>query len=252
MSLLNNAVEKLHVIRVRLYPNYLQSTGVEGEYIARTNSEASLSIEQVCAALKNRGGYTGNFEELQENIRQFFDEAAYQLCDGFAVNMKYFSIHPNISGTFNSVSEARDSKKHPITFRFRAQSPLRRLVNFIEVLVEGLAETSGWIDEFEDAESHSINTFFTPGNLFILHGDKIKIAGDDPACGLYFVPVEDPAKAVKVTRIAENNPSRIIGIAPETNCLRNKIEIRTQATNSSAIFLKKIRIITSNFEVEES
>jgi len=198
------------------------------------------------------GGFTGNFEVLQENIRQFFDEAAYQICDGFAVNMKYFSIHPNVGGTFNSVSEACDIRKHPVTFHFRAQSPLRRLVNHIEICVEGLAGAFGWIDSFEDVEADSINAFFVPGNQFILHGSKIKIAGDDPACGLYFVPVEDPSKAVKVTRIAENYPSRIVGIAPKTNYLYNKIEVRTQYANSSAKFLKNVRVISSGFEVEES
>jgi len=252
MSIINSIKEKLHVIRVRLYENYLKVSGVEGEYIARTRSEASLTIEQVCAAMKNRGGFTGNYEVLLENIRQFFDEAAYQLCDGFAVNMKYFSIHPNVGGTFNSVNEAQDRKKHPVTFRFRAQSPLRSLVKHIEIQVDGLAETSGWIDQFKDVEADSINTSYVPGDQFILSGSKIKIAGDDPACGLYFVPVEDPAKAVKATRITINTPSRIIGIVPETNHLYVRIEVRTQSTGASNKFLKNVRIITSDFEVEES
>jgi hypothetical protein len=95
---------------------------VEGQYIARTNNEASLTIEQVCAALKNRGGFTGSYDDLIEYIRQFFDEAAYQLCDGFAVNMRYFSVHPNVGGTFNSVNDGHDTKKHPITFRFRTRN----------------------------------------------------------------------------------------------------------------------------------
>ena len=85
MAIINNVNEVLHRIRVKLYPNYLPS--VEGQYIARTNNEASLSIEQVCAALKNRGGFTGSYDALIDHVRQFFDEAAYQLCDGFAVNM---------------------------------------------------------------------------------------------------------------------------------------------------------------------
>jgi len=252
MSLINDINEKLHVIRVRLYQNYLKGVGVEGEYIARTNSEASLTIEQVCAALKNRGGYTGNYEDLLENIRQYFDEAAYQLCDGFAVNMKYFSIHPNVGGTFNSVSEAHDEKKHPISFRFRAQSPLRRLVKHIEIFVEGLADASGWIDEFIDTDEDLINSSYVPGDQFILHGSKIKIAGDDPACGLYFVPAGNPTGAVKVARIAENYPSKIIGIAPQTSNRYNKLEVRTQFAGSSGRLLKNVSVIASDFVIEEN
>jgi hypothetical protein len=55
---------------VKLYPNYL--TTVEGKYIARTNNEASLSIEDICAALKNRGGSTGNYGDLVEHVWNYW------------------------------------------------------------------------------------------------------------------------------------------------------------------------------------
>jgi hypothetical protein len=83
MALINNINETLHRIRVKLYANYLPR--VEGAYIARTNNEASLSVEEICAALKNRGGYTGDYDDLVEGVKRFFGEAAYQLCNGFAV-----------------------------------------------------------------------------------------------------------------------------------------------------------------------
>jgi hypothetical protein len=73
MAIINNVNEVLHRIRAKLYPNYLH--GIDGAYIARTDDEASLSIEEVCAALKNRGGFTGNYQDLVEYVRQFFDEA---------------------------------------------------------------------------------------------------------------------------------------------------------------------------------
>ena len=230
MAIINNITEVLHRLRVKLYPNYLPN--VEGAYIARTDSEASLNIEQVCAALKNRGGYGGDYEDLVEGVKQFFDEAAYQLCDGFSVNTGYYSIHPNVGGTFNNTSEIHDHKKHPITFRFRTGRKLRRLIEHIAVDIEGIADTSGYIDEFIDAEEDSINAHYLPGNQFILHGHKIKVAGDDPSVGVYFVPVNDPSKTIKATRIAENGTSKIIGVAPGTGSSPVKIEIRTQQQNA--------------------
>ena len=118
--------------------------------------------------------------------------------------------------------------------------------------IEGIADASGWIDEFIDAEADSVNTLYVPGNQFIIHGHKIKAAGDDPSVGVYFVPVDDPAAAVKVTRIAENTSSKVIGIAPKTNHQRNRIEIRTQYEGSTTKFLKNVRYITSGFVLEES
>jgi len=206
----------------------------------------------VCAALKTRGGFTGSFEDLLDYIRQYNKEVAYQLCDGFAVSNGYYTIYPNIGGTFTSTAEIHDHKKHPITFRFSARSKLRDLIKNIEVIVEGMADSGGYIDEYIDQEEEYVNTQFMPDNMFAVHGHKIKIVGDDPSCGMYFVPVQDPSKAVKVTRIGDNTSTRVTGIAPDTGHTRNKIEIRTQFSGSGGTYLKTPRTITSSFTLEQA
>jgi hypothetical protein len=64
--------------------------------------------------------------------------------------------------------------------------------------------------------------------------------------------VDDPSKAVKVSRVAENTASKITGITPKTQFLHNRIEIRTQYAGSGAILLKTPRVITSVFVLDES
>ena len=142
----------LHHIRVKLYPNYLPNT--EGAYFARTDSDKTLSMEEVCAIMKTRAGFTGKLEDLIDYVHQYNDEVAYQLCDGFAVNNGYYSIYPNIGGTFNSVNEAHNQTKNPISFRFGIRSGLRKLIDKISVDITGLADTSGWIDQFIDTDEN--------------------------------------------------------------------------------------------------
>jgi hypothetical protein len=234
MAIINNVNEVLHRIRVKLYPNYLPK--VEGAYIARTDNEASLSIEEVCAALKNRGGFTGNYDDLVEHVRQFFDEAAYQLCDGFAVNAGYFSVHPNVGGTFDKVTEGHDAGKHPVTFRFRTRAPLRALAEHIVVDIEGLADSSGYIDEFVDITTGAVNETLTPGGMFSAAGHKIKVKGDNPEVGVYFVSAADPSQRVKVSgRLAENAASKLIGIIPAGLAAgAYTLEVVTQYTHGGA------------------
>ncbi len=55
MSDIYQVKEKMHKMRAKLYPSYLP--GTEGKYIARTANEASVSIEDICASMKNRGGF---------------------------------------------------------------------------------------------------------------------------------------------------------------------------------------------------
>jgi hypothetical protein len=75
MAVINNVTETLHRIRAKLYPNYIH--GIDGAFIARTDDEASLTIEQVCAALKNRGGFTGNYQDLVEYRVVFLTKRGY-------------------------------------------------------------------------------------------------------------------------------------------------------------------------------
>jgi hypothetical protein len=219
---------------------------VEGAYIARTDNEASLTVEEVCAALKNRGGFTGNYDDLVEHVRQFFDETAYQLCDGFAVNTGYFSVHPNVGGTFDKITEGHDTDKHPVSFRFRTRAPLRALAERIVVDVEGLADVSGYIDEFIDVTTEAVNETLTPGGQFSVSGHKIKAAGAKAEVGVYFVSAADPAVRVKVEgHLAENAASKVIGIIPALTPGAWKLEIVTQYSSGS-FFLKEPRIIESS------
>ncbi|MDR1073426.1 MAG: DUF4469 domain-containing protein [Treponema sp.] len=242
MAIVNNVNEVLHRIRVKLYPNYLPK--VEGAYIARTNNEATLSVEDVCAALKNRGGFTGNYDDLVECVRQFFNETAYQLCDGFAVNAGYFSVHPNVGGTFDKVTEGRDAGKHPVTFRFRTRAPLRALAERVVVDIEGLADSSGYIDEFIDIATESVNEILTPGGQFSVSGHKIKVAGDNPEVGVYFASAADPSQRVKVSgHLAENAASKLIGVIPALSAGAYTLEVVTQYTHGGSS-LKEPRVIT--------
>jgi hypothetical protein len=86
--------------------------------------------------------------------------------------------------------------------------------------------------------------------MFVIHGYKIKIAGDNPGVGVYFVPQDDPSKAVKVDRISENTPTRITGIALNTNYANNNVKIRTQYSGNAGVILKTLRTIESKFVLE--
>ncbi|MDR0563272.1 MAG: DUF4469 domain-containing protein, partial [Spirochaetaceae bacterium] len=226
----------------KLYPNYLH--GVQGAFIARADDEASLSVEDVCAALKNRGGFTGSYDDLTEHVRQFFDEAAYQLGDGFSVNLKYFSIHPRIGGTWENAAERFSPEKHKIGFSFRTLKPLRDLAEHVEVLIEGVADTGGFIAEVVDVTTEAVNESLTPGGMFSITGHKLKISGPDPSCGIYFVSGAAPAQRVQVGgHLAENSAGKLIGIIPALSPGQWKIEVLTQYSGASNNPLKSPRTI---------
>jgi len=248
MGLIYGVSQRMHSLKVKLYPNYLPRG--EGTFIARTDSEATINLDQICAATCKRGGYNGGFDTLLTAGKALIEEITYQLMDGFTPNLGAFSLYPNIGGTFKTEHETPDHKNHPLTLRIRVHSGFAKLLEGVHVEVEGFADSSGCIDLYHDEELGDEHHMFVPGHMFILYGQKIKIDGQDVSVGVYFVPVDNPGAAVKVTRIVENNPSKIVGIAPQTGYQRNRIEVRTQFTTGNNT-LKNVRIITSPFILEE-
>ena len=250
-TVIGNVHEALHRIRVKLYPSHLPRS--EGGYIARTDSEASLSVEEVCAALKNRGGFTGSYDDLVEHVHQFLDEAAYQLCDGFAVNARYFSIYPVVGGLFTApdgshpaAEGVRGTEDHPVSFRFRARAPLRRLVKRIVIEVAGPADLRGCIAAFTDLSSGAVNGAATPGGLFNLTGRRIKVSGDD--AGVYFISAGENPREAAAGPLAENTRGMLAGLIPESLTAGAwKVAVKTRYTGSANVHLKHPRVIESPF-----
>jgi hypothetical protein len=235
MAVINNVTETLHRIRAKLYPNHLPGAG-EGQYIARTDDEASLSVEQVCAALKNRGGFTGNYQDLVEYVKQFFDEAAYQICDGYSVNTGYYSLHPRIGGFWKNAQEPFDPSKHKISITFRTLKGFRDIFPHIDVFIEGVADTQSYIADIVDVTTEAVNEALTPAGMFSLTGHKIKISGDNADCGIYFVSMTNPAQRVKVTgHLAENSPAKVIGLVPALAGGQWQVEVVTQFTSGTSL-----------------
>jgi hypothetical protein len=244
---INDVDDVLHRIRIRLHRSNLP--GAKGAFYARPVNEAALSVEDVAAALKTRGGFTGNYYDLVEYVRQFFLEMAYQLCAGFAVNTGWFSVQPVIGGLFESADEDFNPEEHRVSFRYRTGASLRNLAGNVVIEVAGKAGAGGLIDCFNDAESGSANQTATPGGFFTITGRKIKVTGESSDCGVWFVSTGRPARRYKVKKaLAENVNAKVIGLVPALPAGKYHIEIVTCYTVGGKD-LKEPKTVKSGFTV---
>jgi hypothetical protein len=181
MAVINEINEVLHKIEAKLYPNYLGKG--EGAYVARTKAEAPLSITDVCAAAKNRGGFTGQYEDLVEHAHVFINEIIYQLLDGFSVQLGGFcSLHTKISGTYHGANDHIGAENLHVAFRTLRH--LTDLLGKVKIENEGLAGDGAYIDEILDIHTESVNSVLTPGNMVQILGHKIKVEGESPDVGM--------------------------------------------------------------------
>ena len=239
MAVINEITEVLHKIEAKLYPNYLGKG--EGAYVARAKAEAPLSITDVCAAAKNRGGFTGQYEDLVEHVTVFVNEMIYQLLDGFSVQLGgYCSLHTRISGTYHGANDHIGAENLHVAFRTLRH--LKELLLKVKIENEGLAGDGAYIDEVIDIHTESLNSALTPGNMVHILGNKIKVEGEDPACGVWFVNQAGQSRTQITEHLGINRPTELFGLIPVLAAGTYKLEVVTNYTHGT-VPLKDPRVI---------
>ena len=233
----------LHKIRVNLYENLL--TENPNDYSAKVISERTLNVKEICKTAIKRGGAASTAEAMEHNVMLFLKEMAYQLQDGYSVNTGYFVANAQVRGVFDSKTETFNPAKHSVLFRFNQGDLLRKEIPNINVQIMGLGETGIIISHVVDAKTGSVNDLITSGRNLKIKGGKLKIAGDNPTNGIYFVNnVTNESIKVDATDIVTNNPSELIIIIPPLTLGEYRLEVVTQYGSNTKTLLKEPRSFT--------
>lgn len=233
----------LHRVKANLYDNVL--TDDPNDFVARVISERTLSTTDICKSAVSRGGAPTSSEAMEHNVNLFLKEMAYQLCDGYSVNTGYFTANTLIKGVFNSPSEIFTTDKHSIIFQFNQGETLRKELPSIQVEMKGVADSSLSIEQVTDVKTASVNDLLTPNRNLKIKGYKLKLVGDKPEVGVYFINETTAARTkVDPTDIVTNNPSELVIVTPQLPAGTYWLEVTNQF--SGKVDLKESR--TTRFE----
>jgi hypothetical protein len=217
----------LHKIKANLYPNLL--TEDPNDYVARVISERTLSVKEICKEAVGRGGAATTAEAMEHNVNLFLKEMGYQLSDGFSINTGYFTANALIRGVFNSPTETFNTDKHAILYQFNQGDLLRKELPTVTVEITGVGDSSISIAEVLDVKTGSVNDVLTPNRNLRIKGYKLKLAGDNPAVGVYFVnQVTSERVKVEASEIVTNNPAELIIVIPELVAGTYTLEVASQ------------------------
>jgi len=217
----------LHKIKAQLYENVL--TPDPNDFIARVISERSLSIKDVCRAATTRGGADISAAAMEHAVGLFLKEMGYSLCDGFSINTGWFTASVSIKGVFAGPNEKFNPSKHTVMFDFKQGSLLRKELGAVAVDITGVAAVAAYIAQVTDIKTGSINDMLTPGRNLRINGGRIKITGDNPANGIFFVNQDTQARLrVEDSDTVINNRSELMIIIPLLAAGTYKVEVVTQ------------------------
>lgn len=229
----------LHKIKANLYPNLL--TEDLNDYVARVISERTLNVKEICKEAVSRGGAATTAEAMEHNVNLFLKEMGYQLSDGFSINTGYFTANALIRGVFNSPTETFNADKHAILYQFNQGDLLRKELSNIAVEITGVGDSSISIAEVQDVKTGSVNDLLTPNRNLRIKGYKLKLAGDNPGVGVYFVNQTTQERTkVDVADIVNNNPGELIIVTPVLVAGTYLLEVTSQYSGTN-VFLKEPR-----------
>lgn len=220
-------------------------TGDPKKYKAQVVNSRSYTFNDIANYLlqHNTGLSSAVIRGVWEGIKGAVEE---YVSDGSSVRTELFHIRPSIRGVFESQNDCFDASRHKIRLNLYPGSLLRKIPEKLKAKKVNSGARS-FIHSVTDISTSSVNDSLTPGKSIRITGSGLKITGDDPSCGIYFVPEKSSSTPIKaeISEVVVNNPSELIAIVPRLKKGKWNLRLITQYSRGHK-YLKKPRNV--NFD----
>ena len=231
--------------KVWLTPNLL-TKDVDNDYIAEVStSKQTLRNEDIAQRIVDEGSEI-KYDTLLSIINQHDRIIREAVCDGYSVLTGVGQYSPRVTGSWIGKSANFDPSVNKLTLDMVLSKEMRDALATVGVEVLGVKEGGGAaIGLVTDTLTEATDGTITPGEDILIEGTKIKIAGDEEMCGVYFVLIGAETETIRKVdrRLTQNDPSRIIARVPaDLESGGYTLRIVTQFSNS-AVLLKEPRTL---------
>ena len=210
-------------------------TGEPKKYKAQIVNSRSYTFEDIANHLirHNTGLSSSAIYGLWEGIKGAVEEF---ISEGGAINTELFKVRASIKGVFSGMDDGFDASRHEMRLNMRTGSLLRDIPKKLKVK-KITAQTKAFILSVTDIKTGSVNECLTPGKNIRIIGQRVKIEGSDPSCGLFFIPEKKTEQTVKLelSEIAVNKPSEIIAVIPRLSKGLWSVRLVTQYTTGARL-----------------
>lgn len=212
------------MLEYSLHENLLTEDRTD-DYSAQTHSKNSYNKEQFIDLMLQRGTLMTKTDALAV-LNNIEETAVYVIKNGGTLNLPLFNTGFSISGVFEGAADAFDPNRHHLHVNVSKGTLLRDAEKEVKVTKVNAPSPQPQILEVKDSVTGSIDQLLTSGGVVEITGVHIKIAGENPACGLYFI-AEDGSEA-KTETLVHNKPSTLIAIVPALGAGNYHIKVITQ------------------------
>jgi hypothetical protein len=189
-------------------------------------------------------------EETINDVLERADRIRKQkLLEGYSVQTGVCHISPRVQGSWHGTNAVYDPATHHITFDMHATAELHAEAAGVHVEVMGVKDSGADIGLVIDATTGKSDGAITSGKTIRTLGHKIRVAGDDPTCGVWFTATGGGDPAHKVSTIVVNNPKELIVECPALAAGTYTLKVVTMFSTQGTL-LKTPRTITYGIDIK--
>ena len=218
--------------------------GIKDKYLAQVENVHSYELEEILQMMDKEESVL-NADLARLALATFNKVLSSIIQDGGAVNLPFFKMYPAITGTFESPDASFTQNEHKVEMNLNLSKELQELLPNVKIQKGTYQPNLPVINEVIDSSSGSQNNEITVGGALRIIGSRLKIEGNAPSNGVYFV-TEDGSSQTKVTTpIIQNRPSEVIVTVPDFTA-GDKYTLKITNQYSGSNLLKNPRTGTSN------
>jgi len=226
------------MLKYHITPNKLNPQA--SECLAKPVRLGRLDEEALKKRILNRGTLITE-TDLNAVFTICKSEIANALAEGYTLKLPIINTSFAIRGKFDGQMDTYDKERHRAKIIISKGRLLRDVEKNLKPEKTDVLQPNPLIKEVRDGVGKNLDTMISAGVLEA-RGRNLKIAGDDPACGLWLV-AENGQETMLA--LAENKPRRLIAKSPPLTPGSYKVKLVTQYASSKTL-LKKPR--TSIYE----
>jgi hypothetical protein len=218
-------------IKAILYPNPMKNA--KGSYLARTSKHITYNIREICESAKEKTGIV-NADALEYHVKLFFEEMLALIEDGNKINTGYFTAQANVKGTFNSTNDNFDAERHSVDIVFSSSYLTRQRAKKLKAEILHIEPFNYGIRKVTDGQTKLDIGKLVANRLLVISGDKVKVVGNDPSVGVYFILTESGSEThLRPTELYENGNAAIKLFVPELTSGTYQLKIITQYSGNT-------------------
>lgn len=210
------------------------------DFRAITTTDIVVDEKYLVEFLAQRGNtsttqYLAVVNEIKTAIKYFMEL-------GYGINLPFLNVNYSLSGVFENAADSYDPARHHLNVLVNLGKELRNAdLSKVSLVKLQVAPNQAIISQVLDIATKKFDTVLTPGNMLQMTGNLIKVDGDAPENGVYFVNQSTQAET-KAVFTATNTPKSLILLLPSMPAGDYKVKVVTQFNGS--ISLKAPRTIT--------